>query len=69
MMVRLVAAWQALTRRLDVRFLWPSCRDEAARRGGSVDLARAAFAMHAYNDPAWLALGPDEIYRRIEGLK
>lgn len=27
-----------------------------------------AWAEHAFNDPAWLALGDDELVRRIESL-
>jgi len=34
-----------------------------------MDHAKAAFAYHCYNDPAWKALGDDEIYRRIDALK
>jgi hypothetical protein len=44
--------------------LWPTCRAV-----GDVDLARVAFAVHAFHDPAWLRLGEDEIKRIIDGLE
>lgn len=56
--------WHAQTRRLDLVILWPSCRKFAP----DLDHAKAAFAMHAFNDAGWLVLGEDEIYRRIDEL-
>lgn len=56
--------WYARLRRIDLQILWPVCRDNAV----SLDHAKAAFAVHAYRDPAWQFLGEDEIYRQIEGL-
>jgi len=37
----------------DLSILWPACRAVAP----DLEWARLAFARHAYNDPAWLALG------------
>ena len=51
-------------RRLDLQILWPICKQKA----DTLDHAKKAFAFHCYNDPAWRALGEDEIYRRIEAL-
>jgi hypothetical protein len=51
-------------RRIDIDILWPSCVALAP----DIDHAKAAFAMHAFNDPAWQCLGHDEIVRRIEEL-
>jgi hypothetical protein len=56
--------WHARQRAIDIEFLWPSCRDQAR----DLDHARAAFASHAFNDRAWLALGENEIVRQIDGL-
>jgi len=52
-------------RSLDLEILWPICKEQAQ----NMDHAKAAFAYHCYNDPAWKALGDDEIYRRIDALK
>ena len=56
--------WHARQRAVDIDILWPNCRDQT----DDLDLARAAFAIHAFHDKAWLALGDDEIRRRIEAL-
>jgi hypothetical protein len=60
----LIRHWHARQRAIDLDILWPSCRDQAT----TLDHARAAFAVHAFNDPAWIELGEDEIYRRIYEL-
>lgn len=52
-------------RKIDMDILWPSCCELAE----DLNHAKAAFAAHAFNDPAWMALGHDEVYRRIDGLK
>jgi hypothetical protein len=57
--------WHAYQRRYDLMILWPACRDAAP----DLDHARAAFAMHAYHDRAWLCLGDEEIARRIDRLE
>jgi hypothetical protein len=64
-MKRLMDWWRARQRRIDLEILWPAC----LRLARDIDHARAAFAIHAFHDPAWLALGEDEIVRRIEGLE
>jgi hypothetical protein len=51
----IVAWWHARQRRIDLDVLWPICRREA----NNLDHAKAAFAVHAYHDPAWLELGED----------
>lgn len=61
----LMGKWNARCRELDLKLLWPSCCELAP----TLDHAKAAFAAHAYHDPAWLCLGPDEIYRIIDGLQ
>ena len=45
--------WHARQRRIDLDILWPQCLANAR----DLDHAKAAFAMHAMNDPAWLELG------------
>ena len=57
--------WRARQRRLDTQILWPICVQGA----NDLDHAKAAFAMHAFNDPAWLELGEDEIIQVIDRLK
>lgn len=61
----LVGLWYWQLRRIDLLFLWPSCRDNA----DDLDHARAAFALHAFHDHAWQWLGVDEIIRRIDRLQ
>lgn len=56
--------WYAHLREIDVRVLWPSCKEQA----GNLDWAKAAFATHAFHDRAWLVLGEDEICRQIDLL-
>jgi hypothetical protein len=61
---RLIAAWwHARQRRIDLDILWPICRREA----NDLDHAKAAFAVHAYHDPAWLELG-DDLFPFIDRL-
>lgn len=61
----LLDIWQYRQRAIDLDILWPTCRANAT----DLDHARAAFAYHAFHDPAWLALGHDEIVRRIDELR
>jgi hypothetical protein len=77
----LIGWWRAAQRRIDLTVLWPACKREAYARREQLpaskegqrlewlDYARAAFAAHAYQDPAWLVLGHDNIAARIAGLK
>ena len=41
--------WQ-YQRNFDLNVLWPECKKLAP----SLDVARAAFAVHAFNDAAWI---------------
>lgn len=52
-------------RAIDLSILWPICKE----RADDLDHAKAAFASHAFNDPAWMFLGEDEIKRRIDALE
>ncbi len=56
--------WHARQRKIDLNILWPSCKELAP----DMDHAKAAFAVHAFHDRAWLCLGEAEIYERIEAL-
>jgi hypothetical protein len=56
--------WRQRQRAIDLSILWPSCKEQAT----DLDHAKAAFAMHAFHDPAWLPLGDDEIRRQIDAL-
>ena len=55
--------WHARLRRIDMEILWPTCKAQA----NDLDHAKAAFAVHAYHDPAWLELG-DDLIPFIDGL-
>lgn len=57
--------WQRRLRRIDLDLLWPVCCAQAP----DLDTAKAAFAVHAFNDPAWLALGEEEVIRFIDKLE
>lgn len=61
----LLGLWHARLRAIDLKILWPTCKAEAH----DLDYAKAAFAVHAFHDPAWLTLGEDEIIRRIDELQ
>jgi hypothetical protein len=52
-------------RRLDLEILWPIC----CQRADNLDHAKAAFAVHAFHDRAWLCLGEREILRQIDALQ
>jgi hypothetical protein len=60
----LINLWHEWQRAIDLRVLWPICKEEA----DNIETARAAFAFHTFHDRAWLALGDDEIRRRINEL-
>jgi hypothetical protein len=62
--------WRITQRRIDLQILWPSCKLEAAEHHttDAMDYAKAAFAVHAFRDPAWTVLGEEEIKRRIDAL-
>jgi hypothetical protein len=57
--------WQRRQRAIDLDILWPICCANAP----DLDHAKAAFAVHAVNDPAWLALGDDEMMDIIDRLE
>lgn len=67
MLVTLLAVrswWRARVRRLDVEILWPLCRAGAS----DLDYAKAAFALHAFNEPAWRELGDEALIDFIDRL-
>ena len=57
--------WYWQQRRDDLRNFWPVCLAAAQ----NIDEARAVFALHAYDSPAWLCLPPEELTRRIYALE
>ncbi|WP_135210396.1 hypothetical protein [Vitreimonas flagellata] len=58
--------WWARQRAIDLEILWPSCRDNAP----DLDRAKAAFAVHAFNDPAWIGFyGRERLASFIDGLE
>lgn len=50
MIARFGKWWRKRMRRTDMEILWPACVEQAA----DIDLAKAVFATHAFNDPAWM---------------
>lgn len=61
--------WYARLRDIDRSILWPSCKREAALQHPEdpMNWAKAAFAVHAFHDDAWLVLG-DDLEAAIEEL-
>ena len=59
------ARWHARLRRIDLDILWPSLRAQAS----DIALARDAFMMHCFCDPAWASLGEAGIIRFVNGLE
>ena len=57
--------WHARQRRIDMDILWPICLREAR----DLDHAKAAFAVHALHDSAWMCLGEDAVIAFIDRLK
>lgn len=62
---RLMDFYDDRRRAIDLKILWPTC----VRFADDLHQAKAAFALHAFNDPAWVSLGEEEIKRRIDALK
>ena len=56
--------WYAQQRKTDLAILWPAC----VTRAPDLDTAKAAFALHALHDPAWLHLGEENVVRFIGSL-
>ena len=57
--------WYARCRRIDMQVLWPSCAAQAR----DLNHAKAAFATHAFNDPAWMFLGRETVRQMIDELQ
>lgn len=66
LIVLLMRWWHGVQRRIDLQVLWPACKREA---GGNLELAKAAFAVHAFHDEAWLVLGEKRLFQAIDELK
>ena len=60
----IIGWWHARQRAIDMKILWPTCVEGA----NDLDHAKAAFAVHCFQDPAWLALGEKELFDFIDGL-
>jgi hypothetical protein len=62
--------WWARQRRIDIEMLWPACKAAAISNGSDLQHAKAAFAFHAYHDPAWCKFySPQELRRQIDNLE
>jgi len=61
----LVMWWRHRQRAIDMDMLWPVC----CAHEPDLDHAKTAFARYAMRDPAWLALGDEEVLRFIDRLE
>jgi hypothetical protein len=58
--------WWARQRAVDMAVLWPVCKEEAP----TLEYAKAAFAVHAFRDPAWIRYyGEDGLRVYIDALR
>lgn len=58
--------WWHRQRAIDLAILWPTCKERAR----DLDHAKAAFAVHAFRDPAWIDhYGEQGLIRVIGELK
>lgn len=55
--------WWARQRAIDLKILWPICKEQAP----DIHHARAAFAVHAFRDPAWVEFYGRRRLRKIIG--
>jgi hypothetical protein len=65
--------WWARQRATDLRILWPTCCELAAKDTKNlddhwVDKAKAAFAVHCFNDPAWVRHYEGDLFKVIDRL-
>ena len=57
--------WRKRQRAIDMEILWPVCKEQAA----TLEHAKAAFAVHVYNDVAWRKdFSESELFDYIEAL-
>jgi hypothetical protein len=61
----IVMWWRHRQRMVDMDVLWPIL----LRETGDLDRAKAAFAFHAINDPAWMCLGEERVRAFIATLE
>ena len=62
---RLREFWWRTQRHADIAILWPRCKDLAP----DLEHAKGAFAVHAFNDPAWIEFyGEDQLIQVIDGM-
>jgi hypothetical protein len=57
--------WWARQRAIDMQILWPTCKKQAV----DLDHAKAAFAMHAFADPAWVRFYEGRLFDVIDKLE
>lgn len=72
LLILLLRWWRARQRAIDLQLLWPVCKREALARFGeaeALDYAKAAFAVHAFHDEAWMCLGEEKVIETIEELR
>jgi hypothetical protein len=60
----ILSLWRARQRRFDMEFLWPQCIEQAE----SLDHAKAMFAIHCHNDPAWMEWDDEAVADFIDTL-
>ena len=57
--------WWKRQRAIDMEILWPACKAQAR----DLDHAKAAFAVHAFNDPAWVRYYEGDLVKVIDALE
>lgn len=60
----IIEKWHAHQRAIDLKILWPICCEMTH----DLEHAKAAFAVHAFEDEAWTCLGHEEIVAQIDAL-
>lgn len=61
----LMKRWYARCRKIDLQILWPIC----VKYSVTLDHAKAAFAVHAFEDKAWMVLGEEGVTDFIDKLE
>jgi len=56
--------WWARQRAIDLQILWPICKEKAV----DLDHAKAAFMVHAINDPAWVHFYDEKLWSVVDRL-
>lgn len=65
-MIKLIQRWWwSRQRAVDLQVLWPACKEMAP----DLDHAKAAFMLHAINDPAWARHYGEDLWQVVDALQ